>query len=205
MYQLKSGGEIKDVDVKRRIVSGYFSIFNNIDADKDKISPGAYKKSISENTRIKHLYQHDPRMPLSAVRGGTLKLKEDATGLYFESKIADTSVGRDVIKLYDDGVIDEHSVGIVVSKSFQRADYRELKELRLIEGSTVTWGSNEKALITSIKLDAMVKCLKDGRYENEEVFDFLEIYVAQQKETQEGEQKKIDYAGIFRDFTATLK
>ena len=71
--------EIMDLNVKQGIVTGYFSKFNNVDADGDIIRPGAFTKTIKENgpesslPRIKHLLNHDPSLPL----GVLTSLKED--------------------------------------------------------------------------------------------------------------------------------
>ena len=49
MYNYKSlGMEVKDVDVKEGIVSGYFSAFGIVDSDGDIMMPGAFKRSISD-------------------------------------------------------------------------------------------------------------------------------------------------------------
>jgi uncharacterized protein len=181
---------IKDVDVKQGIITGYFSIFGNIDSDKDLIAPGAFKKSLSENyRRVKHLYQHDPTRPLSGTRNDRLKVKEDATGLYFESNISQTNYGKDVIQLYQDEVIDEHSIGFVTLRSADKKGYRELTEIKLFEGSTVTWGANEMAQTSSFKsmnkeqlitkADKLMKALRDGRYETEDAWDLLDLYFKQ--------------------------
>ena len=58
-------GEIVDADENKGIVKGYASYFDNMDADKDIIRPGAYKKTIMENgSRVKNLYQHDMNKPI---------------------------------------------------------------------------------------------------------------------------------------------
>lgn len=188
------GEAIKDVDVKKGIVTGYFSIFGNIDSDKDVIVPGAFKKTLSENyRRIKHLYQHDPWRPLAGTKDDRLKLQEDRKGLYFESNISQTSFGKDVIQLYQDGVLDEHSVGFLTMRSNEKSNYRELTELKLFEGSSVTWGANELAQGSAVKSasiesalnksDRIIKALRDGRYETDEVWDMLEIYLKQLHQT----------------------
>lgn len=174
----KSSNQITDVDFDKRIVKGYFSIFNNVDSDKDVILPGAYSKTIQENLRIKHLYQHNPTMLLSSVRSGRLKLKEDNIGLAFESEISDTTWGRDVLRLYEDKVIDEHSVMIRPVKKTKKDGVNYLHEVKMFEGSTVTWGANELAT-GGLKSEKIMKALKDGKYENEELFDLLEIYLKQ--------------------------
>jgi uncharacterized protein len=152
IYKNISSGIIEDVDDVKGIVTGYFSAFNNIDSDGDVIVSGAYKKTVGENgpmgrNRIMHLLQHNPLMPLAK----PMELMEDAKGLRFVSKITETSYGKDVIKLYSEGVFNEHSVGFEIVKSDNKAGYREIREIKLWEGSTVTWGANPNTPIESMK------------------------------------------------------
>jgi uncharacterized protein len=194
-------GVIKDVDTKTGTVTGYFSIFGNVDSDGDMIMPGAFKASLKTNyRRVKHLNQHRSYEPLSGTKDGKLNVKEDATGLYFESVITPTSYGKDVILLYQDGVLDEHSIGYEVVKqrdsdtqftnatrwsnitgeqSVQKIPVKELLEVKLWEGSTVTWGANEMAQTESVKslskeqafdkMNGIMKALRNGKYEQEEI------------------------------------
>lgn len=149
-YVLKNTGtSIKEVDIERRLVEGYFSIFDFKDSDGDILLKGAFKKTIEENgtsgkNRIMHLYQHDPLMVL----GKPMTLMEDDKGLYFKTMITDTELGTDVLKLYRDGVLKEHSVGInFVQREYSNNDDAYIvKECKMWEGSTVTWGANEMAL-----------------------------------------------------------
>jgi uncharacterized protein len=152
IYKNISSGIIEDVDDVKGIVTGYFSAFNNIDSDGDVIVSGAYKKTVAENgpngkNRIMHLLQHNPLMPLAK----PMELIEDGKGLRFVSKITETSYGKDVIKLYAEGVFNEHSVGFEIIKSDNKAGYREIREIKLWEGSTVTWGANPNTPIESMK------------------------------------------------------
>src|SRR4051812_12908348 len=108
-------GVIKDVDVKTGTITGYFSIFGNVDSDGDMIMPGAFKRTLQNNyKRLKHLNQHRSYEPLAATKNERLSIKEDQQGLYFESVISQTSYGKDTILLYQDGVLDEHSIGYEV-------------------------------------------------------------------------------------------
>ena len=152
IYKNISQGIIEDIDEMKGIVTGYFSSFNNIDSDGDVIVSGAYKKTVGENgpsgrNRIMHLLQHNPLMPLAK----PMELIEDGKGLRFTSKITETSYGKDVIKLYAEGVFNEHSVGFEIIKSDNKAGYREIREIKLWEGSTVTWGANPNTPIESMK------------------------------------------------------
>lgn len=216
---------IKDVDTAKGIVTGYFSAFGNVDSDNDMIMPGAYKKTLQENAnRVKHLWQHDVRYPLSK----PTTLKEDSYGLYFESEISKTSYGKDVLQLYKDGVIDEHSVGFKTEKKQAKSDYTEITEIRLWEGSTVTFGANPNTPFTGMKgasaedvmkkMDSVLKTFRNGRFENEEIFDALEVYFKQlqqlfieltTKSTQPVEEtvepEQIDVALAIKQFTQSLK
>ena len=152
IYKSINEGIIEDVDSVKGIVTGYFSAFNNIDSDGDVIVSGAYKKTVGENgpmgrNRIMHLLQHNPLMPLAK----PMELMEDGKGLRFVSKITETSYGKDVIKLYAEGVFNEHSVGFEIVKSDNKSGYREIREIKLWEGSTVTWGANPNTPIESMK------------------------------------------------------
>lgn len=193
LFKDTCGGAVKDVDVKQGIITGYFSIFGNKDSDGDIIMPGSFTKTIQENgplsqrPRILHLLQHDTNLPL----GKPSILNEDTKGLYFESKISHTSYGRDTIKLYEDGVLTEHSIGYKVIKNEPKEDANYLMELKLWEGSTVSWGANMEALVTAVKteakeviyerlikkMDALLSAVK-GNYTDDTIIQ-LEIQIKQ--------------------------
>lgn len=187
---------IVNVDEGAGIIEGYFSVFGNKDSDGDIIMPGAYTKTLKEDIgRIKHLYQHDPWRPLSGTKNGNLVLTQDSYGLRYKSTISKTSYGRDVIRLHLDGVIDENSVGIQTLQSKDildttgNCDTRQIIEAKMWEGSSVTWGANDLAVNTSAKslnkddlfkkMDVITKAIRNGKYEDEELFDSLELYLKQ--------------------------
>lgn len=153
-YKDIQNGSIKDIDVKQGIITGYFAAFNNIDNGGDMILPGAFKKSIQERGKdgkdlIFHLLQHDTEKIL----GKPQVLKEDNNGLYFESKIVKTSFGIDTLKLYEEGVYNQHSIGYreIKTEVMKNEGYQRLHEVKLFEGSTVTWGMNENTPFTGMK------------------------------------------------------
>jgi len=110
-------GEIKDVDLQKRTVQAYYYNSQTVDSDNDIILPGAYAKSITERgpksalPRIKHLFNHWD------AAGVILELGEDENGGWFLSKLGRHQVGRDVLTMYDDGIITEHSHGFEVVKT----------------------------------------------------------------------------------------
>jgi HK97 family phage prohead protease len=190
---------IKDVDVKKGIIEGYFNTWDIVDSDGDELMRGAFKKSIQErgpessNPRIFHLWQHSSRNPLYRfVEDGSLV--EDNKGLFFKSKISKTTYGRDVLQLYDDGVVNEHSVGFITIKNGSAPEgHNRIFEGALWEGSTVTWGANMETPVTDIKsveetqavaekfnerIELLTKSLKDGSY-TDDTFVLLELQLKQ--------------------------
>jgi uncharacterized protein len=182
--------EIRDVDVKTRTVTGYFAQFGMIDSDGDSIMKNAFTKSIQENgpdsakPRIMHLYQHDTKMPL----GKPKVLFEDEYGLYFESDVVDTTYGTDVLKLYEAGVINEHSIGFQTVRATPKEGYNQIDEVKLFEGSTVTFGANENTPFTGFKnmtpekaierVKRMTTAVRSGTF-TDDTFHLLEIQLKQ--------------------------
>jgi HK97 family phage prohead protease len=157
-YRYKStetGAAIKDVDTSGRIVTGYLSVFGNKDSHGDIITAGAFTKTISERgpngskPRLKYLRNH----MTDAILGKFTEMREDDYGLYFEAKISDTAIGRDTMTLIKDGVLNENSIGYetINEKYDEHAKANFLTEVKLWEGSAVTWGSNELAAVTGTK------------------------------------------------------
>ncbi|MBE9598754.1 HK97 family phage prohead protease [Pedobacter sp. MC2016-24] len=177
------------VDTESRTISGYASVFNVVDADGDLISKGAFSKTLSENkARIVHLYQHNPVQLL----GRPTMLIEDEKGLYFETTIANTQLGDEVLELYRNGTIKEHSIGFQTVKSTNRGTYNEISEVKLFEFSSVTWGSNSQAQFTGFKgqftsdsivenCDKIMKMLKSEV--TNDTIDQLNIFLNQIKTT----------------------
>lgn len=193
LFKNLSGGALKDVDIAGRTVTGYYSAFGSKDSDGDIIVPGAFTKSISENgpqaaNRIQFLWQHDVTMPM----GKPHILKEDHFGLYFEAKVANTTWGNNALALYDAGVINEHSIGFQTIQSSDKGSHNELTELKLYEGSAVTFGANPNTPFTGMKgtimkaqfikkLDGLLRGIKSGALASEENSYLLDLLGADLK------------------------
>ena len=123
---------------------GYAAVFNS-DSEPlpfiERIQPGAFRKSLQSRNEIKLLWNHDAGEPLASVRGGTLKLSEDATGLRAWARIANTTRGRDVAELIRSGTIDSMSFGFNVIKDSWSDDgnVRTLEQVRVFEISLVAF------------------------------------------------------------------
>jgi len=145
--------EVKDVDTKQGIVSGYFSAFGMVDSDGDIMMPGAFKRSIQDwgpdaKGRIKHLLNHDPSKPL----GKIMELKEDGYGLFYRSQVGKHQLGQDFVKMVESGLISEHSIGFRTLREQKNDSANEIHEVMLFEGSSLTaWGANEHTPMLGIK------------------------------------------------------
>ncbi len=186
---LKSfGGSVKDVDRKGRTVTGYFSTWGYLptgqpmpDSDGDVMDKGAFSKTLQMNgpesgNRIWHLFNHDTGKPI----GKPTTLKEDATGLYFETKFPDTVLANDILKLYESGSITEHSIGFNIIQSRNESNYQLIQEVRLWEGSSVLWGANENTPVTglkaeefTIKTNLLNELMRNGTL-SDETFEMIE-------------------------------
>ena len=120
-----------------------------MDHDNDIIVKGAFQKSIKERfNNIFFLYQHNWEKPL----GKFTSLVEDEKGLYFEAEIVQTSYGIDQLKLYESGLVKEHSIGFQTIKSDRESSgLRTIKEVKLYEGSAVTLGANSNTPFLGFK------------------------------------------------------
>jgi len=145
--------EVKDVDTKQGIVSGYFSAFGMVDSDGDIMMQGAFKRSIQDwgpeaKGRIKHLLNHDPSKPL----GKIIELKEDGYGLFYRSQVGKHQLGQDFVKMVESGLISEHSIGFRTLREQKNDSANEIHEVMLFEGSSLTaWGANEHTPMLGIK------------------------------------------------------
>jgi uncharacterized protein len=149
---------VKEIDVAAGTFSGHASIFHIPDdgMPPDIMLPGAFTKTIKEwgptgANRIKILALHrSDWLPI----GAPTELVEDATGLFFNGKISNTTLGRDVLTLLRDRVLTEMSIGFDIIKKEdpdRTRNTRLLHEVRLWEISPVTWAMHPLATIADVK------------------------------------------------------
>lgn len=176
-YSVKSfDTSIKDISLGKREVAMYLSKFDVIDSDNDMIVKGAFEKSIKErgvnsgsNRNIAFLRYHDWQHQI----GKFLKLEEDQKGLFAVAQLGTSTKGEDALRDYEDGIIQEHSIGFQympdevkwIEEGGQKGYYR-IEEVKLFEGSAVTFGANEFTEVLNVgksenKVDAINKLTKE--------------------------------------------
>lgn len=176
--------QLKDIEDEKGIVSFYFSAFNNKDSDGDILRKGAFTKSIKENAqRIKHFKNHDPHLAV----GRILELGEDEKGAFAVSQLSKSTLGKDTLIEYKEGIISEHSHGFqtINEKHDSELNANVITEVKLWEVSSLTaWGANMNTPTTGIKslkdveamFKAIEKVLKDSNISEERGVELQKSY-----------------------------
>jgi HK97 family phage prohead protease len=127
---------------------GLLSPYGNVDDGGDLVEPGAYAKTLKEHGgKIPLLWQHCPDEPI-----GELELSDQSDGLYCKGKLLmELPTAHKAYLLLKAGVVKGLSIGFRSIRDAVDEGVRRLKEIRLYEGSIVTFPMNESALITSVK------------------------------------------------------
>lgn len=178
-YKVKAGivgFDVKDVDMTKREVRVVLNTFNFLDSDGDVLLPGSAKVSIRERgpassavAKIKYAKDHD----LTKIPGSFTELEEGEfnwrgqamKALMGTVKMGTTTLGNDQLIDYQEGRIDNHSIGfqymnlmmiergsnqwskfaddlINPEKLDGRSVFWVAKEINLFEGSSVAFGAN---------------------------------------------------------------
>jgi len=133
-------------------ITGYAAVFNKWSEDlgffKERIIPGAFKKTISEND-IRALINHDPNLIIGRTRNKTLKLWEDDKGLGFECKLPDTSYAKDLRESIKRKDITQNSFGFQTLRDDWSEDgkKRDLIEAKLSDISPVTFPAYKQTIV----------------------------------------------------------
>ena len=137
------GLELREVEGKTPMIVGHAAVFNSESRDLggfiEVIAPGAFAGH--EDLDVKALNNHDTGQVLGRNTAGTLRLREDDTGLAFEIDPPDTSFARDLAVSLERGDITQTSFGFrtITDKWETRdgMDYRTLEKVELLEISIV--------------------------------------------------------------------
>lgn len=158
--------EVKAVDdAPAGTIEGYGSVFGVVDQGGDVVEKGAFGASLAAR-RPKMLHQHDP----AQVLGVWDEAVEDDRGLRLRGRInLDKQLGRDVFSDLKMGALSGLSIGFRTRKAADANGARLLKELDLLEVSTVTFPMNELATISGFKAAELSareceKCLCDAGF-----------------------------------------
>jgi HK97 family phage prohead protease len=161
MDQLRTRLTERRVNTETGEFSGYGAVFGNLDSHGDRISRGAFTKTLSSwkasgrfpHMRLMHGNVDEHGISDSLPIGIWTDMREDSHGLFVRGKLLalDTDYGRRLLSLMNAGALDGLSIGYSVVRSTPGTSTRRfLEELRLVEISVVDDPSNYSARISSV-------------------------------------------------------
>jgi HK97 family phage prohead protease len=183
---------IMDIDTSTRRVKAVWSRMNNVDLDNDIIVPEAFTKTLMERGPAgKNLVWSlvDHKADMNNVIGKPESLYVDGDALIAITPIVGTEKGTDMLKMYEAGLINQHSIGFSTMKSDWQNDSKQvrvIKEVKLYEGSAVLWGANPETPTISVKsqskedlnnrLEKLLKAFRNGKF-TDDTFALMEIQI----------------------------
>lgn len=136
-YKVKDAFEAvtKDVDFSKRVVKVIPNTYFFFDSDQDVLLPGCAAKSFLERgpdstgVKIKNVYGHDLNLKIGVPKVLEEKKMGDKHVQYAESKMLTTTKGNDTLIEYQEGAIDNHSIGFQYKiLDFISADEKDWKK-----------------------------------------------------------------------------
>jgi HK97 family phage prohead protease len=145
--------EVKEITSEGSF-EGILSPYGGVpDSYGDVVERGAYAKTLKEKgTTRPLLWQHGAKDPI-----GLLTLEDRADGLWCSGQLLmEDDLAMKAYRFIKAGVVTGLSIGFETLNDTVKAGVRYLTEIKLYEGSIVTFPANESALITAVKsaLDA---------------------------------------------------
>jgi HK97 family phage prohead protease len=153
-----------------KVARGYAALFNTR-ADiggffTESIAPGAFTETL-KSSDIRALVNHDSGRVIGRSTAGTLRLKEDATGLAVEIDLPDTTDGRDLAVQLARGDISGMSFGFRVTNDQwdETGDTpeRTIRGVELFEVSAVAFPAYAD---TSIAMRSLDEARKEQKRKN---------------------------------------
>lgn len=158
-----------------RTIEGLFSVFGNVDSTYDVIEPGAFTKTIKDNSnRFRHLWQHEMDLPPIAVVDAVWEVPRDQLPKSVIEMTDGTAMGGAMVKrTYLNNDLANWVFEAIIQKALNEMSFafdtirwsyedrdpddewswplRRIHELRHFESSDVNWGAND-ATVGHIKV-----------------------------------------------------
>ncbi len=192
--------------------TGILSPYNEVDDGNDIVEPGAFTKTMQERgDTVPLLWQHKSDTPI-----GKLTLIDTPDALQVKGELLmELPEAQKAYALMKAGIVKGLSIGYETIKKAMDGGIRRLKEVRLFEGSLVTFQMAPSALVTAVKRRAegleakdsfadelTERQLCDARYQMYSALaEALDEYVWDQTLT--NEQKVAAAAESIQQFTET--
>lgn len=156
--------ELRKLDKKGFIgtLAGYAIVYGVESRDmggwREIIAKEAFTESLRAGKDVRMLYQHSSAQIMARESAGTLRLREDEEGVFFEADLTDTQLNRDAYLNVEQRNLDAMSFGMpyasVVAR-WERApapkkyDLRTVTKADVVEISLVTWAAYEDTTVAA--------------------------------------------------------
>lgn len=170
----------KDLDLgKSEVVTG-FATYNTPDRDKDIANQGMFAKSWQEFKDVRNFLNHDK----TQAPGKILKLWDDSEHAYAHTKMGSHTLGQDVLKQIDEGIITDSSYVMIPLKqkslttggsSFTEVFHKEVSYL-------THWGAHPESKIKAVRKEAFSVIPEEVAKElNSSEMNFLRDFIGSQQ------------------------
>jgi len=168
LRELRSAGLV-DADVKGRTVRGYAAVYDSPWSEAlieetgyvEKVARGAFRKALGKAGNVPLLREHERRSMLATTRNKSLRLKDDAKGLYFEADLPKTTLGEDTLEEIRCGNVWGMSYGFA-SDPVKDSTYtyspntRTITNVQRLLDVTLTWEPSYEAATVELRSQGFV-------------------------------------------------
>lgn len=173
--------DLSDISVKQvgdkepiREITGYASVFGNIDSHGDVIDRGAFRDTIAAAKQRKVNLYSSHSLDAKDLLGSVVEMREDDIGLWFKADISEAPSAQDLAMKAQEGHLNEISIGFFVrDQEFKQNEMgqtiRHINEIDLVEISLVSRASNPKAKTLTVKQETTMSEENKNEIKNEEV------------------------------------
>lgn len=145
---------VKDIDLTKREAVIAHATYKTLDGDGDRSNRGMFDKSWKENMSLLRFFLNHKK---DQAPGKPVRTWDDNEHAYTEVKLGTHTLGEDVLKMLDEGVI------IAASFGFDPLKYKDIKgagkdfiEVKHYETSVLThWGAHDKSGVVSVEKEAV--------------------------------------------------
>jgi uncharacterized protein len=132
--------ELRAAGRKLTGVAAPFNTIAHVNGFDERIAPGAFSATLAENRDVIATADHDGSRLLARTKNGSLRLRETQRGLEFDLDVPDTTLGRDVLTMTENGLVGGASFSFRVRPAGEKWDgiVRELRALDLVEIAIVS-------------------------------------------------------------------
>ena len=133
------GGEIRvHTEGGQQKITGYAAVFNSRSEDLggfvEEIASTAFDRALAESQDIMGLVDHDTSKIIGRTSAGTMALKVDERGLFYDIATPDTQAGRDIVTSIKRGdVVGSSFAFTVVSDEWRTEDGQEVRLLKDVD------------------------------------------------------------------------